>query len=399
MKLALMTAGSRGDVEPFVALARAAEDAGHEAVLIVPRNSGADLRDLTVRELDADYSAVIQSQGLSAWAAMRSMDTVVRPIMREVIVGSARRALEERPDAVVFHPKVLSGPLVARALGVPGYLGELVPALTPTREFPAAGTVSRSLGPFNRLTYRAAAGASALFRRERAEAAEVLGVSASAAPEGSQPSLVPISPRLLRRPADWPDTTQLTGSWDTPVGTGNSVPAELQEFVDGGDVLYAGFGSMVFPEPERLGAAIVTAARERGLRVLAATGLGGIAVPDELRGDDVFVTTSVSHAAVLPKVVAAVHHGGVGTVQAAARAGITSLVVPFFADQPFWGAVLHRQGLAPRPVRPRALTARSLGDALDAVGRYAAPNAELGPLIAAEHGAQTAVEILEHATA
>ena len=177
------------------------------------------------------------------------------------------------------------------------------------------------------------------------------------------------------------------------------MPAELQEFVDGGDVLYAGFGSMVFPEPERLGAAIVTAARERGLRVLAATGLGGIAVPDELRGDDVFVTTSVSHAAVLPQVVAAVHHGGVGTVQAVARAGITSIVVPFFADQPFWGAVLHRQGLAPRPVRPRALTARSLGDALDAVGRYAATNAELGPLIAAERGAQTAVEILEHATA
>lgn len=396
MKLVLLTAGSRGDVEPFAALARAAQDAGHDAVLIVPRASGADLSGLTVRELDADYSAVIRSQGLSAWAAMRSMNTVVRPIMRSVIVESARRARDESPDAVIFHPKVLSGPLVAAALDIPGFLAELVPAVTPTRAFPAAGTVAGSLGPLNRLTYRAAAGASALFRREIAEAADTLGVTATRG-LASRASLVPISPRILRRPADWPDSTVLTGAWNTPSRDRQNVSPQMEQFLASGNVLYAGFGSMVSPDPHRLGAAVVTAARQRGLRVLIATGLGAIAVPDGLRGDDVFVTGSVPHDAVLPRVVAAVHHGGIGTIHAAARAGATSIVVPFFADQPFWGARLYREGLSPRPLRASRLTARRLGDALDAVHRYAAVNAERAPSIAAEQGTRRALEVLESA--
>ena len=396
MKLALLTAGSRGDVEPFAALARTAQDAGHDAVLIVPRNSGVNLTGLSVRELDADYSAVIQSEGLSPWRAVRSMGTVVRPIMREVILGSALHARDENPDAVVFHPKVLSGPLVAGALGIPGFVAEIVPAVTPTREFPAAGTVSGSLGPLNRITYQAAAGASTLFRREIADAAAALDVSAESGP---LPSLVPVSPHLLSRPADWPASTHLTGAWDVPDGVRDLLAAEVSDFLDGGDVLYAGFGSMSSADPERLGTAVVSAARERGLRTLVVTGLGGIAVPEALRGDDVCVTSSVPHGLVMSKVVAAVHHGGIGTVHAVARAGATSLVVAFFGDQPFWGARLHREGLAPAPIRARRLSARRLGRALDQLGRYAAANAQRGPEIAAERGAATALGIIERAVA
>ncbi|WP_400994735.1 glycosyltransferase [Agromyces sp. GXQ0307] len=411
MKLLLVTAGSRGDVEPFAALARRAAANGHEVRLAVPDNSGADLTGLDVRSLEADFSALIESQGVSPLAAMRNLREVVRPVMRGVIVNAAHAALEFRPDVIAWHPKVLSAPVAADALGIPHVLVELVPAMTPTREFPAAGTVTRDFGPFNRLTYRAASAAAGMFRREVDEAADVMGVGHPHPASAPAATLLPISPAILPRPADWPDSVSLTGAWraparptdptddtgPTPTTASGDTAADpaLADFLDGGPFAYAGFGSMAAGDPVERGRALVGAARARGIRLLVATGLGGIAVPDELRGDDVFVSRAVDHAAVLPRAVAAIHHGGIGTVQAATAAGTVSMVVPFIADQPFWGATLQRRGLAPAPIPQKRLTAARLADALGAAPAFQSAVDAAAARMADEDGAAEAVGVLE----
>lgn len=420
MKLLLVTAGSRGDVEPFAALARRAAASGHEVRLAVPDDSGVDLAGLDVRSLEADFSAMIESQGVSPLAAMRNLREVVRPVMRGVIVNAAHAALEFRPDVIAWHPKVLSAPLVADALGIPHVLVELVPAMTPTREFPAAGTVTRDLGALNRLTYRAGAAAAGMFRREVDEAADVMGVGRPHHASAPAATLLPISPALLSRPADWPDSVSLTGPWRAPAqsagvkGGAGGAPAPpdsttdaaapasdvrtldpaLADFLDGGPFAYAGFGSMAAGDPVARGRALVAAARARGLRLLVATGLGGIAVPDDLRGDDVFVRRSVDHSVVLPRATAAVHHGGIGTVQAATASGTVSIVVPFIADQPFWGAMLQRHGLAPAPIPRKRLTADRLADALAAAPRFQSAVDAAAARMAGEDGAGEALGVL-----
>ena len=137
------------------------------------------------------------------------------------------------------------------------------------------------------------------------------------------------------------------------------------------------------------------AARARGLRLLVATGLGGIAVPDDSRGDDVLVTRSVDHAAVLPHAVAAVHHGGIGTVQAALAAGTVSVVVPFIADQPFWGALLHRRGLGPAPIPQRRLSAARVTAAFAAASDSVPAVESVAERMSQEDGAATALRLLE----
>ncbi|GAA1059146.1 glycosyltransferase [Agromyces bracchium] len=402
MKLLLVTAGSRGDVEPFAALARRAAAAGHEVRLAVPDRSGVDTTGLDVRSLEVDFSALIESQGVSPMAAMRNLHDVVRPVMRGVIVNAVHAALEFRPDVIAWHPKVLSAPLVADALGIPHALVEMVPAMTPTREFPAAGTVARSLGPVNRLTYRAAAAAGAMFRREVDEAAEVAGVPRTRRTSPPAATLMPISPAILPRPADWPDSVALTGAWRAPVtdaavpdASASALDPALAAFLDGGPFAYAGFGSMAAGDPDARGRALVAAARARGIRLLVATGLGGIAVPDDVRGDDVFVTRSVDHAAVLPRAVAAIHHGGIGTVQAATAAGTVSIIVPFIADQPFWGATLHRRRLAPAAIPQRKLTAERLAEALAAAPAFQSAVDAAAARMADEDGAGEALGVLE----
>lgn len=393
MRILLATAGSRGDVEPFVALGERALARGHEVRLVAPDNSGADTGDLDVASMGVDYSAMIQSQGVSVVAAMRSYRSVVRPLMRAVIVESARAAYAYRPDVIVWHPKVLSAPIVADALGIPHARVEIVPAITPTRAFPAAGTVARDLGPLNPLTYRAADAAQSMFRRDLAEARTVVGAPDRTASDPAA-TLMPISPAILQRPDDWPVSVHLTGRWTRAVGTA-PLSAEVAALLAGGPYLYAGFGSMAAKGAEDRGRAIVQAARDRGIRGVIATGLGGIAVPDALRGDDVLVVESVPHEQVLPGAVAAIHHGGIGTVQAATAAGTVSVIVPFIADQPFWGARLHDAGLAPAPVRRRSVSAQTLGSALDAVDGYRPQVTAAAQAMAGEDGTGAALEVLE----
>ncbi|MEG9249610.1 glycosyltransferase [Arthrobacter sp. Soc17.1.1.1] len=392
MRMLLVTAGSRGDVEPFAVLARQAQAAGHAVRLMLPDNSGVDVAGLATVSLGVDYSGLIQQQGVSLAAVLRSYRSVVRPAMRQVLIGSARAALDVVPDVLVAHPKILSAPLIAGGLGIPFVWVELVPVMTPTAAFPAAGTITRNLGPFNRLTYQVAAGGAAMFRQDLSDVARMVGGQGSARPPASA-TLMPISPAILPRPADWPPSVHLTGPWRAAAA--GVMPDEVSGFISEGGFVYAGFGSMAAGDPVARAREVIGGIRAAGSRALLATGLGGLALPPDVAGADVLVTTSVPHDAVLPRAEAAVHHGGIGTVQAATAAGTVSVVVPFIADQPFWGARLHADGLGPAPIRRRALTSPRLADALGQVGQYRPAVREAARAMAAEDGPAAALAVLE----
>src|SRR5690554_515973 len=170
MKLMLLTAGSRGDVEPFAALARHAASAGHEVVLGVPENSGVDLPPVARVPLEVDFSQLMAEQGVSAIAAARAFRSAIRPAMGRMLGAAVRAISDVRPDVVVYHPKLLTAAAAAVSVGGVPIVVETVPSLTPSREFPMPGTVSRDLGPLNRMTYRVASAAAGMFRRQIAEA-------------------------------------------------------------------------------------------------------------------------------------------------------------------------------------------------------------------------------------
>ncbi len=397
MKLLLLTAGSRGDVEPFSALAGHAAAAGHEVHLAVPDNSGVDLPAVPTVPLDIDFARLTAGQGVSPLAAARAMKTTVRPAMRQLLTAAVRAVLEVRPDVVIYHPKVLTAPHAAEAVGAACVVVETVPTLTASRAFPMPGTLSRDLGPLNRVTYRAAAGAAALFRREINEAVQALGNRPQPRHPGPPAaSLLPISPVLLERPADWPAASIMTGPWVASRGHPVLDPP-VAEFLEKGPFLYAGFGSMVAGDPEERTRAIIEAARATGFRVLLATGWGGLALPGNGRGTDVLAVTSVPHSLVLPKASVAIHHGGAGTAHAAAGAGVPSVIIPFIADQPFWARQLQARGLAARPLRQRRLTAQRLADRIAAADGLRTGTRIAAEAMRSERGTAHALQVIESA--
>jgi sterol 3beta-glucosyltransferase len=169
----------------------------------------------------------------------------------------------------------------------------------------------------------------------------------------------------------------------------------VETFTSAGPFLYAGFGSMAGGgDPIARGRALLSTTRARGLRLLIARGLGGIDLPKEEIEEDVLVVGSVAHDRVLPRAAAAVHHGGIGTLHAVARSGIVSVIAPFIADQPFWGAMMHRRGLGPAPIPQRRLTPTRLHAALDSVPSYRPSIAAAAAEITQEDGTGDAIGVI-----
>ncbi|MCJ1687449.1 glycosyltransferase [Rathayibacter sp. VKM Ac-2927] len=395
MRMMLATAGTRGDVEPFAALARHAVARGHEVLLALPDDADAPEGVDTVA-LGLDARRMLSPAGRTPWALANHLRREVRPAMRRMLATAVRETIAFEPDVVVHHPLILSAPMAADALGVPRVLVEFAPVATPSERFPAAGgpTATRDLGACNRHTYAVPRSAARLFEADVTRAAaELPGGRRPDRRSPSRATLMAVSPALLPRPDDWPERVHQTGAWFAEPAA--SPDPAVAEFLAGGPFLVASFGSMTTGDASARGDAIVTAARAHGLRVLLVTGWGGLALPEECRGPDVLAVRSAPFDAVLPGAALAVHHGGAGTSHAVARAGVPAVVVPVTADQPFWAAQLHRQGLAAAPVPLRRLSAAALVPATsDALSRRERA-AEAGRLMRSEHGVQRAVEVLE----
>jgi len=202
------------------------------------------------------------------------------------------------------------------------------------------------------------------------------------------------SPALLPRPDDWPERVHQTGAWYEEAPTASLDPA-VAGFLAAGPVVVASFGSMAKGQASARGRAIVTAARAHGLRVLVLTGWGGLALPAECAGPDVLVVRSAPFDRVLPGAALVVHHGGAGTSHAVARAGVPAVVVPFMADQPFWGALLHRRGVAAAPIPLRRLSVDALVPAMGEALSRRERAAEVGGLMRRDRGVHQALDVLE----
>ncbi|WNY34128.1 glycosyltransferase [Curtobacterium flaccumfaciens] len=325
----LLTAGTRGDVEPFAALARRALSRGHQVRLALPDDAVAPDGVDTVR-LGLDAHRVLFPVRRTPRVLAHHLRTEVRPAMRRMLAAAVRESVDFGPGVVVHHPLILSAPMVADALGVPRVLVEFAPVATPSERFPAAGgpTATRDLGPRNRSTYAVPRAVARLFDADVVRAAaELPGGRRPARRSPSRATLMAVSPALLPRPDDWPERVHQTGAWYEATPSASLDP-EVGDFLRAGRFIVASFGSMATGtarDAAARGSAIVTAARSHGLRVLLVTGAGGLALPAALRGPDVLAVGSAPFDAVLPGATLALHHGGAGTAPACPRSSCPSL--------------------------------------------------------------------------
>jgi UDP:flavonoid glycosyltransferase YjiC (YdhE family) len=204
------------------------------------------------------------------------------------------------------------------------------------------------------------------------------------------------SQHVLPRPADWPESSQVTGYWFFEQRQWSPSEALSQFLAAGPKPVYIGFGSMVSSNASVFTQTVLDAVRKSGQRAVLATGWGALDGDEGAEDEQIFFLRHAPHDSLFPLMSAAVHHGGAGTTAAAVRAGIPSVIVPFFGDQPFWANCLSGLGVAPPALERKSLTADALASALAAtrnpamIGKAAA----LGSAVRAEDGVGEALRWL-----
>jgi sterol 3beta-glucosyltransferase len=406
MKITILTLGTRGDVQPYIALGAGLQGAGHNVTIATTARFGSMIMEhgLQHAPLTADFMTMMEGADGRAAISGRNMLKLlkqVKPMLRQMLDESWQAA--QGSDAIIYHPKAISGPHLAEKLQIPGFLAHPVPLFAATREFPSPVLPFRDLGPLlNRWSYainRAINGPfGGLIRTWRRDVLDLSRASNPWVRNGKPvPQLYGFSPLVLPVPGDWDASVTATGFWFLDhARTWKPDPDLVQFLADGPAPVYVGFGSMANNDAARTSQIVLEAIRRSGVRAVLATGVGGLVV--DRAPENVVLLREAPHDWLFPQMAAIVHHGGAGTTAAAFRAGRPQLVCPFFGDQPFWGRRVAALGVGPDPIRQKPLSVDRLTDALttlttdQTMGDRAA---ELGVKIRAEDGVGQAVAQIE----
>jgi sterol 3beta-glucosyltransferase len=412
-QITIVASGSRGDVQPYIALGKGLSDAGYGVRLLASENFAS-----LATEAGLDFASTgISVEDISQtpeWRAVIESGNFIK------ILGKMQTEMRRHAaDSARLLPPLLQGSKLIVAgmagLGLQGiakhYKIPMVQAyvfpITPTADF-AAPLLKRSLGGLlNRLSFwltqqmlwqSSKAITKSLHQIENLPKVPFWGPFSELARQ-STPTLYGYSRHVLPRPRDWPTQTHVTGYWFLDAQTNWTPPADLVAFLKAGPApVYIGFGSMGSSNPQQAGEIALEALARSGQRGVLAAGWGGLQVKDV--PNTVHMISSLPHSWLLPQMAAVVHHGGAGTTAAGLRAGVPSVIVPFMADQPFWGARLQGLGVSPKPIPRKQLTSTNLAQAITTAvsDREMRQRARvLGEQICAEDGIGQAVRLITQA--
>jgi sterol 3beta-glucosyltransferase len=414
MRIAIIALGTRGDVEPYIALGKGLKQAGYIVRLITHEN----------------YQQLVSSQGLEFYPVQGNVQEMMEtPAMRELLERgnflaiSAHTAKESQRAALQWARAGLVacqgmdlliagvgglyiGIALAEKLNIP-FLQAYIFPFTPTTVFPAIlfpQSLGRFGGIFNLLSHhllrqimwQGFRTADKLARQQVLDlpVAPVFGPYNSARLR-RYPILYGFSPSVIPKPSDW-EHTHVTGYWVSDAIPDWTPPSALIEFLQHGTPpIYIGFGSMSNRNPEATADLILEALERTQQRAIMLSGWGGLR--KENLPDTVYLVDSVPHSWLFPHVAAIVHHGGAGTTAAGLRAGVPSIVIPFFGDQLFWGQRVADLGVGTKPIPRKQLTVERLSHAIQQAKTNLSMRqraADLGIKIRAEDGITEVVKIV-----
>jgi sterol 3beta-glucosyltransferase len=418
MKIAITTLGSRGDLQPFIALGLGLRKAGYEVVIISSKNDEAFAKGFGL-----DYHALaVDIQKIMGGDEVQKMTKSDSPLkfikshlagskkMKELMVTTQNEIWQacQEVDAIIYHPGMPNSYYIADQLGIPSIMASPFP-VTPTKDYPAILFYN---GPrlgkiYNQLTHfvfeKAFWGLSKSAIKEFWERKNQPKVVKRTPPAKMQinsgmPVLYGYSQLLFKRPDEWPENIQVTGSWMVEDEKQWQPKPELVKFIKNGEPpLFIGFGSMkdlsTFKETIDLVSEALKITRQRAVIGLGWNHSDGL----EALPENIFLLDYAPYTWLFQQMSAVVHHGGAGTLASGLLAGKPTIVIPFMADQPAWGRRVFELGVGSKPIPRKKLTAQKLADAIqyvlsDEIKRKATT---LGHELKKETGVEMAVGIID----
>lgn len=411
-KITLIAFGTRGDAQPAIAVGKALQASGHRVRLLASANFQEWIAQhgLETAVASTDIQAMMESAGGQEWVERGHNPLVQTRIMKRLIdengwdmLVDAWQASQDADLLVSSFTSDAYAVSFAEKLGIKHASLITQPALIATRNgrcvlnAPLPTRVSIINYLFSKLMiepyhWQMLGQMTNRFRRE------VLGLPPQSRAENTAArkqilTLMGYSPHVVPHAKEWPHNYHTTGYWFLDGEAPWQPPDELVAFLAAGPPpVSIGFGSMTGRDPAHMTEIVAAAVEESGVRAVLLSGWAGLGKMD--LPEAIFCLPAVPHRWLFPRMAAVVHHGGAGTVAAGLRAGVPTVVVPHFADQPFWGQRIYDLRVGPEPLPRHKLTAAKLAAAIrEAVSNQemAARAKALGVKVRAEEGIETAV--------
>jgi sterol 3beta-glucosyltransferase len=413
MLITILTTGTRGDLQPYLALGVVLKKAGYTVRISAFENYETFVKScgLEFFPIKGDISKVASSDStrhakqadnpLKLILSFNKLKSLVFDLQKDFFaacIGS---------DAIVYHPGAPIGYFAAQYFKIPSILATPFP-MTPTMDYPALifyDTIRLGKG-FNLITHKvfeqimwlaSSSPVKQFWKKEFGKAPENFTCPFGKQNTRKLPTIISCSNYVFSRPKDWSEYVTSTGYWFLEDEVGWNPSSDLLEFLQRGTPpVYVGFGSvgdsaLVLQTTEL----VMDALKRSGNRGILATGWNGMTKVDSIP-EEIFILESAPHSWLFPRMAAVVHHGGAGTTAAGLRAGVPSIIIPFSNDQFAWGRRVYELGVGSKPIPRKKLTAERLSDAIKFALESNIKDAsiDLGIKIQSENGAETAARTI-----
>ncbi|KAJ9552854.1 hypothetical protein OSB04_016899, partial [Centaurea solstitialis] len=360
LQIVMLIVGTRGDVQPFVAIGKRLQEYGHRVRLATHSNfkefvkaSGLEFYPLGDMVKNKGF---LPSEPSEIHMQRSQIKEIVFSLYPACKYPDPDTNVPFEVDAIIANPPAYGHTHVAEALKVPIHIFFTMP-WTPTSEFPHP--LSRVRQPVaNRLSYQIVDSLIWMgmrdiineFRKKKLALRPVTYLSGSHSSPHDLPYGYIWSPHLVPKPKDWGPHIDVVGFCYLDLASNYVPPDSLVEWLENGKKpIYIGFGSLPVQDPDGMTEIIVKAleiTEQRGIINKGWGGLGNLAKSK----DFVYLLDNCPHDWLFLQCAAVVHHGGAGTTAAGLKAACPTTVVPFFGDQPFWGSQVHARGVGPPPI-------------------------------------------------
>jgi sterol 3beta-glucosyltransferase len=414
MLVTCLTIGSRGDVQPYIALCKGLMAQGHRARIATHGEfrGWVESHGIEFAEVAGDPAELMRvcvENGMFTIPFFIEANSKFRSWLDGLLLTAWEAC--QGSDLVIESPSAMCGIHIAEALGVPYFRAFTMP-WTRTRAYPHAFAVRNAKmgGAYNYMTYTLFDNVFWTWTEGQINSWRVktLGIRPTNLDKLQQnkvPFLYNFSPSVVPPPLDFSDWVKVTGYWFLNEGSDYEPPADLSAFIkkardDGMKLVYIGFGSVVVNDSRKLTEQIINAVQKADVRCILSKGWSDrfdkkdANVPDIVLPSCIHAIRSAPHDWLFTQIDAVVHHGGAGTTGASLRAGKPTIIKPFFGDQYFFATRVEDLGVG---IHLSKATEHQLGKALwTAVhdDRMQTKARLLGEAIRSQDGVQTAIRAI-----
>ena len=366
MKVILFSIGTRGDIEPFLAIAQLLKEKNCDVICVFPEQyreiverMGLSFKGFSKDILDLmngkEMKMIFGNQGsiLKRIRILIKMARVSLKLSKDSVTLQHRIQTEEKPDRILYHPKCN----YSVVWGV-GNLGKTIlvnPTLDPLTDL--RGNCGKYLNKITRWfvnTMKAVMLKLVSKRFKKDFSGRKITVSSiKRTMLENEKTFYTISPSLFPKPANWPLNASIVGYYERDTAMDWQPDEKLLLFIRKHEkIIFITFGSMSNPSPKEKTRSIVEVLKRNNIPAIINISWGGLVKTDEFP-DNNFFTGDLPYSWIFPKIYAVIHHGGSGTTHTALKYACPSLIIPHVLDQFFWDKTIAKLQLGPKGISIR----------------------------------------------